>query len=98
MSTNLDPYIIRHLFLLHQTAHEQEVCVAGRGVGDLDLLETALHEQPEKSRFLLDRHRIGESLITVPQIGREPDWRLGYNFGRPLTVLQIQGSVGSVLL
>ncbi len=96
--TNLYPHIVWYFVVLDQATNKQEIRVARCGVCNFDLLHTALHELPEEQRLLLDRHRVGQCLVSISQVSRQPNGDLREGFGRPLSVLEINGSVRLVLL
>ena len=98
-ATHLDPDVVRDLVLLDESAYEAELCVAGRRICDLDFLEATLEEQLEEGRLLLDRHRIGQGLVTVTKVRRKPDGGLSPEcFRWPLPVVEFKGGVRLVLL
>jgi hypothetical protein len=96
--THLHPHIIRNLPSLNQPSHKIEISVARRGIRDLDLLHVRLDQHMEEPRLLLDRHRVRQGLVAVPQVRREPDRCRPLDFGWPLSVRDVQWDVRLVLL
>ena len=94
----LNPNVVRNHLLFNQQPNEPEVRVAGGGVCDLDLFETAFNEGLEEERLLFDSHRVCEGLVSIPQVCGQPYWGFGEDFRRPLPVFELQGSVRLVSL
>ena len=94
----LYPNIVRNHVLCDQQPDEIEVGVAGRRVSNLDLLETTSNESLEEDGFLFDCHRVGEGLVSISQVCGQPDRRFREDFRRPLSVVELQRSVGLVLV
>ena len=70
MVTDLYPHIVWYFVVLDQATNEQEIRVDCCGVCNFDLLHAALHELPEKEGLLLDRHRVCQCLVSIPQVSR----------------------------
>ena len=97
-NTDLDIDIVRDLSLLNEPTNEVEVGVARSGVCDLDLLETDLNERTEEAGLLVDGHRVGQGLVPISQVGRQPDGWGSLDLGRPLPVGKVERGVRLVLL
>lgn len=75
-----------------------KVRVASSRVCNLDLLIPAFDEQLKESRFLFNGHGIRKGLIPIPKVCGKPYRRYSRSFGRPLTVLKVEGSIRFVSL
>ena len=95
---HLDGDVVRDHLVLDQLAHEVEIGLRRGRKPDLDLLEAHLAEQLEHPRLAVGIHRLDQRLVAVPEVDRAPDRRLGDDLGRPLSVGQIDGLEGYVLL
>ena len=96
--SDLNPHVVRDPILFYEAAHEIKVRVASSRVCDLNLLIPAFDEQLKESRFLFNGHGIRKGLIPIPKVCGKPYWRYSRPFGRPLTVLKMEGSVRFVSL
>ncbi len=96
--TDLHINIIWDLAVLDEPAHEVEVGVARGGIRDLDLFEANFNECAEEAGLLVDGHWVGQGLIPISQVGRQPDGRGPLNLGRPLSVGEVERGVRFVLL
>jgi len=67
--TDLYPDIVRNLVVLDEAANKLEIGVACSRVRNLYLLNTTTDKLPEESGLLVDGHRVGQSLIAIPQVG-----------------------------
>lgn len=97
-NTNLHIDIVRNLAVLDEPAHKVEVGVARGGVRNLDLLEAHFNERAEEAGLLVDGHRVGQGLVSISQVGRQPDGRGFLDLGRPLPVGEVERGVRLVLL
>ena len=88
---HLDAHVVRDQVLLDQPAHEVELGLRGRREAHLDLLEADVHQQLEHLQLALDAHRLDQRLVTVAQIGAQPDRCLGQHGVRPGAILQADG-------
>lgn len=96
-ATHLYPDIVGNLLPLDESAYEAKVGVARSRVCDLDLLISAFDNLLEEASFLGDGHRIGESLVPVPQVSGQPDRGLSDALVRPCTIGQVNRHEGLVL-
>ncbi len=94
----LNPDVIRNLVVLDQAANEHEVRVAGSRVGYLDLLDAGFYQLSEEGCFLFDCHGVSKGLVSVSEIGGQPYGSFGESFRRPLTVGEMNGSVGLIFI
>jgi hypothetical protein len=95
--TNLDPHIVRNLIVLDQATNKLEVRVTSSRICDLDLLHATFYELPKEEGLLLDSHGVGQCLISIPQIGRQPNRNLCERLRRPLAILKVYRGVRLVL-
>lgn len=63
--TYLYPDIVGHMLLLNQPSHKFKICFARRRIRDFNFLQSTLHQSMEENRFLLDRHGVGEGLVSI---------------------------------
>jgi hypothetical protein len=47
---------------------------------------------------LFNGHRVDQSLISIPQVCREPNWSFGKSFWRPLAIRKVYRGIWAVLL
>ena len=90
-ATYLDPNVIWDFLVVQELAAEVEVGLRRSGVGDLDLLEADLNEMSEEAHLLLVGHGVGEGLVSVSQVGAEPDGRLEILFVGPCPLREWHG-------
>ena len=96
--SDLNPHVIRDTITFYEAAHEIKVRVASSRICDLNLLIPTFDEQLKESRFLFNGHGIRKGLIPIPKVCGKPDRRYSRPFGRPLTVLKVEGSIRFVSL
>jgi len=93
---HLQRHVLGHVALLDAPAGEIEICLRGRGEADLDFLETHLEEQQEHAGLAVMAHWVDQRLVTVAQVHRAPDRRLGDGLARPGTIRNIDLRIGPV--
>ena len=86
---HLDGDVVGDPATLDQAAHEIEFGLRGGGKSDLDFLEADLQQHVVEAQLLFDPHGVGERLVAVAQVGRDPARRGGDLAGRPLPVGQM---------
>ena len=77
LGEHLNPHVVGHQILLHELAAELEVRRRCRREADFDLLEAHLHQCLEHPPLARHVHRVDEGLVSVAQIHRAPQRRLG---------------------
>ncbi len=71
-----------------QRTHEVELGLGGRWKCDFDFLESNREQHVVEAQLALDIHRIGERLIPVAQVSRQPAGRFRQPVGRPAAIRQ----------
>lgn len=69
--------------MLDEVSNEGKIGFTGSWICDFYLLETALYKQSEEGEFLIPRHGVCESLVSITEIGGQPDGSLDKRFGWP---------------
>ena len=72
---NLYRHIVGYHIFLNQCPDEIVLRIRGGREAYLDLLEADLYQQLEEFEFILQTHRVDQSLIAVSQIHAAPDGR-----------------------
>ncbi|MCY1508010.1 hypothetical protein D9M68_423080 [compost metagenome] len=88
---HLQRHVLGDVALLDAPAGKVEVGLRGRGEADLDFLEAHVEQQLEHAGLAIVTHRVDQRLVTVAQVNRAPDRRLGDGLRRP-------GAVGECYL
>jgi hypothetical protein len=73
LAEDLDGDIAGDPVFLDQAAGEIKFDLGGGGKSDLDLLESDPDQKVKKLQLFLDAHRLGEGLISVPEVDAAPD-------------------------
>ena len=77
-------------------AAEIEISLAGGRKADFNFLEAHFDERVPHADFAVGAHGFDEALIAIAQIDAAPDGWLGYDFGGPFAVWQMDGRKGAV--
>jgi len=84
--------------VLYQVADEVEVSITGSRVCYFDLFETTLDKQSEEGKLLICSHGVRQGLISITQIGGQPNGSLSESTRGPLATFQLKGDVRLVLV
>ena len=71
-----DGHVLGYRAAVGQVAYEVEVGLARRRIADLDLLEPHRDQEIEHLALASSVHRLGQSLVSVAQVDRNPQGRL----------------------
>ncbi len=89
--------VVRDATLVDQLADDVEVGARGSGKAHFDFLEPQAHQLAEQAQLALAVHRFEQRLVTVAQVGGQPDRRLVQALLRPAPVRQIDRGERAVL-
>ena len=81
--TDLNPHVIRNLVVLYKVSNEEKFGIASSWIRDFYLLETALYQQSEESEFLIHCHGVCEGLVSIAEVGGQPDGSFDKRLGWP---------------
>jgi hypothetical protein len=69
--------------MLDEVSNEGKIGITGSWIRDFYLLEATFYEQSEEGEFLIASHGICKGLVSITEIGGQPDGRLEKRFGWP---------------
>ncbi len=98
LGQHLDGDVVRNVAAFDQLADEVEVGLRGGREAHFDFLQTHGHQALEEAHLLLGIHRLDQRLVTVAQVGGQPDRRLVDDLVRPGAVRNLDLSKRAVLL
>ncbi|NYD81584.1 hypothetical protein HD884_001647 [Ochrobactrum intermedium] len=88
LGEHLNGHIVRYQFLFDQPTNKVELRLRSGRKRNLDFLETDFQKHAIETHLLFAVHRVGERLIAIAQVRRDPARRLRQPPVRPLAIRQ----------